>query len=102
MKQMTQFYKFDFEKGVPVEGAAMCWRKGLKTVAAYSLQGAVEKFALPTFREYGLRAKLNVLQAWRSLDRQIWIEIDTNSVIFAAFLTGCLERAKREQRKEGE
>jgi hypothetical protein len=91
---MSKFYKFDFDKGVPVQGAAMKWRKGLKTIRAYSLQDAVEKFAMPVFREYGTSAKLNVVKAWSSPDKTTWTELALDAVTLAAFLVGAIKRTE--------
>lgn len=94
--KISKLYRFDFDKGIPVIGGAMRWRKGLKTITAYGLQNAVEKFAMPVFRQYGTDCKLNVLKAWSSDDGKQWNELDAQSVHFAAFLTGCLEREKQQ------
>lgn len=92
---ISKFYRFDFDKGVPIgTGGAMKWRKGVKTVSACSLQGAVEKLTFPVIREFGLLAKLTVAQAWSSLDKSEWSELDINSVMIAGFVAGCLERER--------
>lgn len=93
---MTKFYKFDFDKGVPVQGASMRWRKGVKTIPAYSLQDAINKFAMPVLRQYGTDAKLNVVSAWVSPDKKDWKEINLQELNATAFMVGCIERMKRE------
>lgn len=96
--KMTRFYKFDFDKGVPIIGTGQLkWRSGVKTIPAYCLQNAVEKFAMPVFRQYGTSAKLNVVKAFVSEDKKEWKEISLTETIFAAFLVGCVERIKARQ-----
>lgn len=91
---MTKFYRFDYDKGVPVQGGSMKWRKGLKTIPAYSLQDAVNKFAMPVLKQYGLSAKLNVVNAWVSPDKSDWSEVNLKEISIAAFMAGCIERMK--------
>ena len=92
---MSKLYRFDFDKGVPISGGpSMKWRKGLKIVSAYSLQGAIEKLAFPVLRQFGLKAKLNAVKAWSSTDKANWTELSVESVMIAGFIAGCLERER--------
>lgn len=77
----------------------MRWRKGLKTIPAYCLQDAVNKFAMPVLRQYGTDAKLNVVTAFVSDDKKQWREINLTEVMFTAFMVGCIEREKIESQK---
>lgn len=98
--KFTKLYCFDFDKGVPVEGATTDtvthykWRHGVKTIGAYDLQNAVEKFALPAIKQYGTSIKLNITACHVSSDGKQWSEIDLQSVYFSAYLVGCFEREK--------
>ncbi len=95
--KMSKFYRFDFNKGVPAGNSQMKWRKGVKTISAYCLQHAVEKFAMPVLREFGTEAKLNVFKAWVSPDKKTWKEVNLQNLTLAAFLVGCYERVKSEK-----
>ncbi len=89
---MTKFYKFDFDKGVPVSGGNMKWRSGVKTIPAFCLQNAVEKFAMPAFRQYGTDCKLNLIAAFVSPDKKAWEAINLDAVLISAYLIGCIKR----------
>src|SRR5689334_9660791 len=89
---MIKFYRFDFDKGVPVQGGQLRWRKGQKTISAYCLQDAIEKFAMPTFKQFGTTVKVNIVQAWSSLDKKNWTELNLDAVIIAGWLVGAKNR----------
>ena len=95
---MTKFYRFDFDKGVPVKGGQMRWRKGVTTLPAYSLQDAINKFAMPVLKQYGTNAKLNVVSAFVSDDKKDWRQLTLDEVVITAFFAGCVERMKLEER----
>lgn len=98
--KMSHLYRFDFDKGVPIENfndeqiINYKWRKGIKTIFAYCLQNAIEKFTLPLIKKFGNSIKLNVIKCFMSENGRDWKEIDLKTVYFNAFLVGCFEREK--------